>query len=326
MALLLFAGSMIIGMTGFMVVEGFNVNEAFYMTAITFSTVGFQEVHPLSAGGRIFTGIYIILNLGIFAYVISVFSTFLVEGELKKAFRNFIIGRDVKKMKDHVIICGFGRNGIKAAEVLFREGKDFVVIEREQDVVNSQAANEKYQFVRGDATQDETLSDAGIDRAHTIITALPKDADNVFITLTASQINPGIKIIARASEAPSEKKLYRAGATHVVMPDTLGGAHMAQLITKPYVIEFLDVLNGLGDGDLHLDEFSCNDLKSEIRGMSLKEMDIRGKTGASVIAVKKADKTFVFNPGPSMVISDGDIAILLGKLEDISAFKKMFLD
>jgi len=324
-ALTLFFGSLIIGTLGFTLIENYRLDEAFYMAVITFSTVGFQEVHPLSAHGRIFTGVYIVINLGIFAYVISVFTTYLFEGELRKAFHNFLIGREVKKMKNHIIICGFGRNGNKTAEVLYAEGKKFVVVESNQEAINSQAINRNYQFVQGDATQDETLLEAGIIKANTIITALPRDTDNVFITLTAKQLNPNIMVISRASEVLSEKKLYLAGANHVIMPDTLGGIHMAQLITKPYVIELLDMLNGIAAGnDSVLEEVCFTDLREEMKNKSLKELDIRNITGVSIIAYKNGVDNFKFNPGPDKVVGQKDVLILLGKHENIKKFREVY--
>ena len=324
-ALSLFFTSLAIGIIGYMLIENYSVSEAFYMSVITFSTVGFQEVHPLHEGGRIFTGFYIIVNLGIFAYIISVVSTYIFEGELRKAFKNFLIGREVKKMKNHIIICGFGRNGAKAAELLYKEGKRFVVIEQNSETINSHPGNEKYQFVQGDATNEDVLLEAGLERASIVITALPKDTDNVFITLTVKEMNPHAYIIARSSELHSEKKLIRAGANKVVMPDLLGGAHMAQLITKPYVIEFLELLNGMSDdNDLNLEEVSFDDLNEEVKGISLGEMDVRKKTGASIMAYKEGDIAFKFNPPASKVFKEKDIIILLGTDESIDNFKKEF--
>lgn len=320
-ALGLFLSSLVIGTVMFMLLEGFKVSDALYMSVITFSTVGFQEVHPLSEQGRLFTAIYIIGNLGIFAYVISVFTTYLFEGELRKALKNFMIGREVRKMKDHIIICGFGRNGIKAAEVLHSEKKKFVILEREMEVINSVPGSNKYQFVQGDATQDEILLDAGIMKARTLITTLPRDSDNVFIVLTARQLNPAIRIIARASESESELKLYRAGANNVVMPDSLGGAHMAQLITKPYVIEFLEILNGASDKTMALEEVSYQDLKEEFRDISIRQLDVRNQTGASIISFKRGHRNFMFNPSSEERVSEGDVIILLGLPENIEAFR-----
>lgn len=316
--------SLMIGVIGYYILEGFSFLESLYMSVITISTVGFSEVKPLTTGGKIFTIFYIIMNLGIFAYVVSTISTYLFEGELQKIYSNFIIGREVKKMKNHVIVCGFGRNGVKAAEELYKSRKDFIIIEEEAERI-AMSRYKDFQFIKGDATLDEILLEAGIQKAHTIITTLPKDSDNVFITLTARELNPAINIISRASEEKSEKKLIRAGANFVVMPETLGGLHMAQIITNPYVIEFLDVINGVGTDNLSLHDFSYDNFREDCQGKSLRELDIRKRSGATVIAIKHPEKGFIFNPNPDNQLSDREILIALGTADSIEKFKSEYI-
>ena len=323
-ALLLLVFSLGIGIVGFMWLEGYSFVDAVYMSVITISTVGYGAVDPLSEGGKLFTSFYIIVNLGIFAYVVSIFTTYLFEGELRIIFRNFIQGREVKQLKNHTIVCGYGRNGSKACEELMKEKREFVLIDNNQELVQHFNNNGNFQSLVGDATTDEVLKDAGIERAASIITTLPSDADNVFITLTARELNPSIKIIARASDPSSEKKLARAGATHVVMPDTLGGLHMAQLIAKPYVIEFLELLNGVGGEHVVLDEFSFDQLKEKYHEESLADLDIRKNTGVTVIGLKEKNRQFKFNPHPKTVINHGDVLIILGAQENIDLFKKRY--
>lgn len=317
--------SILIGVIGFMRIEDYSELDSFFMAIITISTVGFEEVRPLSDSGKIFTSLYIILNLTIFAYVISVITTYLFEGELRSLFRIFMSERELKKFNKHIIVVGYGRNGYMAANELEKSKKQFIIIERDDKSVEEISKNKKLPFLQGDATADETLIAAGIHRAESIITTLPKDSDNVFITLTARELNPQIKIISRASRKNSETKLYRAGANHVIMPDAIGGLHMAQLITKPYVIEFLELLEGEGGEDLRLEEFAYTELNKESRGKSLKDLDIRAKTGASVIGFKHKYKGFVFNPSPETVIGEEDILIVLGSNNDINGFKKQYL-
>ncbi len=323
-ALGLLTFSIILGIIGFMMIEHYNLLDAFYMTVITFSTVGFTEVHPLSTEGRLFTGAYIIMNFGIFAYIVSVITSYFFEGELQKIFKNYMTNREVKKMKDHVIVCGFGRNGMKACEELYSESLDFVVIEKELDEIAKLPVADKYQFIQGDATLDETLKEAGIERASNLILTLPKDTDNVFIALTAKDINPTVNIISRASEGNSEKKLHRAGASSVIMPDALGGLHMAQLVTKPYVIEFLEMLNGIGDSELTLEEFGLNDFMESFQGKTLKDMHIRNKTGVTIIAFKDGNQGFHFNPSPNKVVDDDDVLIALGTRESLLHFRQIY--
>ena len=323
-ALLLLIISIASGVWIFVHIEGYTYQDAFYMAVITFSTVGFTEVHPLSEAGRLVTGIYIIVNFGIFAYIVSVFTSYFFEGELNNAFKRFIIGREVKKLNDHVIVCGFGRNGAKACEELYAKKISFVVVERQPDTIQQYQWIQGHQVIYGDATQDEVLEQAGIERANTLITTLPNDAENVFIALTAKEFNPKLKIIARASEEKSEKKLYWAGASHVIMPDALGGLHMAQLVTKPYVIEFLEMLNGINEEGLILEDFDINDLKKEFHGKSIREMDVRNKSGVTVIAFKLKQGSFDFNPSVDKVIGANEVIIVLGYKKDIDNFEKVF--
>lgn len=321
----LFVGSMILGTIGYMWVEDYSLTDAIYMSVITFSTVGFTEVNPLSDGGKIFSVVYITLNLGILAYTVSVLSTIIFEGELNTLFKKYITTREVKKLKNHVILCGFGNNGEQAAEELQAVKTPFVIIESNESVIDAHAEKNQYHFILGNATLDENLLDAGLEKASTVITTLPSDADNVFITLTAKEIRPDIKVIAKASEPSSERKLIRAGASHVVMPDRLGGMHMANLVTKPYVIEFLELLNGVGEQKLELTEVDHSSLKAEYQEQSLKQLDIRNRTGATIIAYKDDVDGFVFNPNSEKKIAKGDVLIVLGSKENLEKFSENFL-
>ncbi|MDN5201787.1 potassium channel protein [Fulvivirgaceae bacterium BMA10] len=312
------------GIFGYMGLEGYSLQDAMYMTVVTISTVGFQEVHPLSGAGKIFTTIYIIFNLGIFAYVISIFTTYLFEGELQQIFKEFLQGREVKNLKDHVIVCGYGRNGKKTCEELINGKLNFVVIERNEEIPRHLPDYLKSRFLIGNATLDDALHAAGIERASAIITTLPNDADNVFISLTARELNPKVNIIARASEENTEKKLYRAGASHVVMPDTLGGLHMAHLVTKPFVIEFLELLSGVGETKLMLEEFSFECLNSTYRNKTIRELDVRNETGVTIVGFKDNRQGFKFNPDPNTKIGENDVLIVLGIEEDIEKFKKRY--
>jgi voltage-gated potassium channel len=321
----LFIISMSLGAVGYIIIEGFAPLDAIYMAVITFATVGYNEVNTLSSDGKIFTIIFIMVNLGIFAYTVSVLSSFFFEGELRRVFKNIITSRDVKKLKNHVIVCGFGRNGIKVCEELRNDNIEFVVIESNSEIISSFPEDKNYFFINGNATLDEVLMEAGIKEASTIICSLPLDADNVFITLTARELNKKMKIISKANEPTSEKKLYRAGATYVVMPDRLGGIHMANLITKPYVIEFLELLNGVGDSKLVLEEVSHDKLKLEYQNKSLRELDVRNKTGATIIAFKDEVEGFIFNPHSEKAVQKGDVLIVLGNTKNIVQFKQVFV-
>jgi voltage-gated potassium channel len=317
--------SVVVGISGFVLIEGYEVLDAFYMTIVTISTVGFREVEPLSDGGKIFTSIFIIFNLVFFVFLGSTVAKYIFEGELNKIYNTIMKGREVSKLRGHIIVCGFGRNGRRAAQELKNSKKKFLIIENDEHVLERfPDAAKTYSFLISDATQDKSLLDAGIRRATTIITTLPSDSENVFITLTAREMNPDIKIISRASDEKVEKKLMRAGANHVVMPDALGGFHMAHIITKPFIVEFVEMLSGFGESEYMLDEISYLQIKVEYRDKSLAELDIRKKTGATVFGFKDAIKGIMINPDPHTKFSQDDIIILLGKGEAIKEFKRKY--
>ena len=316
--------SFTIGIFGFTRIENYTFWDAFYMTAITISTVGYTELHDLGENGRIFVSLYIIFNISIFAYIIYIITKYVFEGELKEIYQNYMTNLGVKKLNNHIILCGYGRNGSRAAEELLNEKKPFIIIDRDVEVIKQKlASKENILYLQGEATDDEVLKLAGVERASAIITTLPKDADNVFVTLTSRELNPKIKIIARASEPSSESKLYRAGATNVVLPDVIGGQQMAQLITKPEVIQFIEMLSGVGELKLKLDEISYNDLKNDFKGKTLRDLDLRNRTGATIIGFKNDTQGFIINPDPDLKIEKDDVLILLGSKEEVEKCKNL---
>lgn len=309
-ALLLFVMSIGIGLLGFSLIEDLDFINSMYMTIITIGTVGFTEVKELSPAGRVFTSVYILLNLGLFAYVVSVMSSYIFEGKLKSIFKNYRSGMEISKLNNHVIVCGFGRNGSMACEELKKSGKDFVIIEKDPEL--KAIIPETMKWYIGDATEDDNLKAIGIDKANSIIITTPSDAANVFITLTARHLNEKINIIARASSKETENKLYRAGADKVIMPDLLGGMFMAQLVTKPIVIEFLDLLNGVSGASYHLEEVSYENLKEEYRDKTLAQLNIPASTGVIVLGVKDEIKGLIPGPTADTFIGAHDHLILLG--------------
>lgn len=325
LAFVIMTTSILVGIVGFMTIEHYSMLDALYMTIVTISTVGFREVQPLSDGGKIFTSFFIISNLVFFAFLVSTVAKYIFEGELNKIYNTIMKGRQVSKLRGHIIVCGYGRNGRRAALELKNSRKKFLIIENDDHVLERfPDAAKTYSFFMGDATQDKTLIDAGIKRANTIITTLPSDSENVFITLTAREMNPDIKIISRASDEKVEKKLMRAGANHVVMPDALGGYHMAHIVTKPFIVEFVEMLSGFGSSEYMLDEISYLHIKHEYRDKTLSELDIRKNTGATVFGFKDSKKGIIFNPDPRLKFSNDDILILLGKEESIKEFKRVY--
>ncbi|OON70376.1 hypothetical protein B0919_04870 [Hymenobacter sp. CRA2] len=322
LAIILTVLSLGIGLAGFMIIEGYTFMEAFYMTIITVSTTGFGEVKPLSGGGRLFVSLYIMYNLVVVAYLVSVLTQYLFDGELRTLFKMFMTDQEIRHIQGHVIVCGFGRNGSKAFHELRANGAKVIIIEQNQELMRAHAealGDAAVPVICGDATADDTLRQAGIERARALISALPKDADNVFVTLTARELNPQLKIIARASLKTSETKLLRAGADSVVMPDEIGGSHMANLVMRPEVIRFLEMISGLGPNRLRLEELDYQDLRPELRGRSIRELDVRSRTGATVIGLKDRTGQFQVSPAADFRPGSGDVLLLLGTDEQIMA-------
>lgn len=324
LAVLLLILSLLTGTAGFYLIEDLDLFTAFYMSVITFSTVGFAEIHELSNNGRLFTSIYILTNLGILTYAVSVLSSFIFEGKLKSIYKDYMADLKINNLNKHVIVCGYGRNGKEACAELNRSGRQFVVIEADRKVMEHFKRTEDSHVLIGDATSDTALKNAGLERASVIIITTSSDADNVFITLTAREMNPHIMIIARASRKASESKLRRAGANEVIMPDNLGGMFMAHMVTKPVVIEFLNLMTGHSDQHYRLEQLRYEDLKPAYRDKSLEELQIHYKTGGTVIAVKDNTKGLIPNPDPATLIGSKDTIVVLGGDDHILKLKQVF--
>jgi voltage-gated potassium channel len=310
------------GTAGYVLLEGYTVFEAFYMTVITVSTVGYHEVRPLSTAGRLFNVLLIAASLTTTAYAITMLTRYVVDGEINRYFKNRRMMTAINHLENHVILCGYGRNGKQSAETLLQHKVPFVVIEIsgehiEQDILDGK----KLLYIKGDATEDETLIRAGIHKARALISALPEDADNVFIVLTARSVNKDIQIISRASHAGSVPKLKKAGADNVILPDKIGGTHMATLVTKPDVIEFIDYLSGSEGESIHLEAVGYETLPAHLKDKSLKEIMAWRKTGVNCLGVKSAEGKFVINPPDSITITGGMKVIVLGTREQIAIMK-----
>lgn len=315
--------SVSIGIIGFMTIEDYNFTQATYMTAITISTVGFREAKPLSEGGMIFTSAYIMFNLGLVAYVVSYSARFIFDGELRNQYQHYTNSKELRKMKDHVIVCGYGRNGSKAVKELKESKIKCVVIDNRTELADELLKIVDASII-GNASDEENLIEAGITKAKTLIIALPNDAENVFITLSARELNPEIQIISRAANELTQKKLLKAGANTVIMPDSLGGKHMAQLVTKPSVIQFLNLLESVGS-KFAIEQVSYDDLKIDHHGESIREMNIRNMTGVSVVAYQTTGGSFQINPPAQTVLDPGSNYIILGRRDELDHFKDTFL-
>lgn len=312
---------LLVGIVGYYTIEDYSLLDSVFMTVITVATVGYREVKELDDAGKIFTSFLIIFSIGTFAYAISVITRYVIEGEFQTYFRHYKVNKEILKLKDHVIVCGFGRNGRQACEQLRSGNEKFVAIESNPKIIATLHEDESILFIEGDATNDDVLLEAGLERAKALITALPNDAANVFVVLTARDRNPNLKIISRASDDASEHKLKRAGANNVIMPDKIGGTHMAALVTKPDVLEFIDHITGRIN--IRLEEILYSSLPNSMRGKSIRELEIRNKTGANIIGFKTAEGDYIINPSPEMVMMPDAKLFVLGTQEQVSRFKEI---
>ncbi|MEO2069443.1 MAG: potassium channel protein [Desulfurobacteriaceae bacterium] len=297
---------------GIMLIEHWSFLDALWHTIITISTVGYGEVHPLSTAGKTFTMVVIVIAFAIFAYAASTIASMIFEGELKKIFINKRIEKMVSNLKNHTIVCGLGRTGLAAIKELWKEKIPFVVIEKSEEKIEE--AKEKYPnliYILGDATEDEILIKAGIKSAANLIVATPDDASNLFITLSAKNLNPRIKVVARASREENVIKLKRAGATEVILPNVIGGLRMASLAIRPSVVTFLDIVTHHGEIDLRLEEVKVPK-GSPFHGKLLKDLEIPKKTGVIVIGIKREDGSFILNPTSTTMILENDSLIIIG--------------
>ncbi|WP_418650917.1 potassium channel family protein [Tenacibaculum aestuariivivum] len=312
-----------IGVGGYLMLFNYSFIDALYMTIITITTIGFGEVHPFGTGEKIFTIGLILSSLFTFGYAVSLFSEFLISGQFFDQLKTKKVQKKIDKLKGHTIVCGYGRNGKQAISKLNSYNKDFVVIEKFEDVIKELDENEILN-IEGDATTDEALLKAGILNAANLITVLPSDADNLFVVLTASQLNKQCKIISRASEETSYSKLKIAGADNVIMPDKLGGAHMASLVVTPDVIEFVDRLTIEGDTTANLEEIIIDNLPEVYLNKTILDLDLRKKTGCTVIGYRAPDKDYIINPDASLILRAGGNLIVLGRPEQIIKLRELF--
>ncbi len=316
--------SVVIGVGGYIILEDYTLIEAFYMTMITITTAGYLEVHPLSDAGRIFTSFYLVTNIGIFFYGATTIVGLVIEGEFKNFYKNFNVKKKISELKDHVIVCGYGRNGKQVCMELKDDNHPYMIIEKRQDIIEELKLDENNLFIDGDATEEDTLIDAGIRNAKAIITTLPEDPDNVYVVLSARELNSSITIISRASNESSVNKLKRAGANNVIMPEKIGGAHMAALVMKPDIMEFIAELTGQSsDISLTFEELSLKDISSEYVGGTIRDLDIRNKTGANIIGLRMPDGEFIINPLPETKLNKNTKLIALGDSKQITEMQKL---
>lgn len=313
----------VIGTLGYHLIEGWEIIDSLYMTIITITTVGFKEVGTLSTGGKIFTMVLIVTSLSSLIYVGTSIARFVFDGDLANYIKTYRVDKKIEKLKNHVIIVGYGRNGEQAAVELAEHGVDFVIIDRRDNVIARIREDRELLYIKGDATHEEVLEQAGIYEARALIATTPNDADNVFVVLTARSMNPGLTVISRASEIGSQMKLKRAGATNVIMPERIGGQRMAKLVHQPDVVEFLEYILLQKTQDVSLEEISCRTLAQQFVGKSIHDLKVREMSGANIIGIKTGGARYIFNPDPKMIVSRNDQLFVLGSPGQIKKMKEM---
>ena len=311
-----------LGTAGFMILEKWNFLDSLYMTVITISTVGFSEVNPVSNQGRILTMAILISGLGVLGYVVGTLTRTLVEGQLLEVMGRKKLERQIQKLKEHYIICGYGRVGRIICEEIKKSKPTPLVVVDNDSTLTPKIEEHGYLYLLGDATSEETLLKAGILSAKGLATALDSEADNVYITLTARGLNPGLFVLSRAGRRGSEKKLERAGANRVVSPHQIGGFRMAQAMLRPHVTEFIDFAFTDLDTNLGMEEIPVRP-NSKLSDISLVDSGIRQQFDLIIVAISKATGEMLFNPASQTRIQIGDTLIALGQRSSLQKLEQL---
>lgn len=310
-----------VGTSGYVVIEGWSFLDALYMTVITLGTVGFREIHDLSDHGKIFTMLMIVVGVSVIGYIVGSLAQIMFEGQIQRIMGRKRVEKMIDSLKEHYIICGYGRIGSLICKEFKSNEVEFVIVEKNSET-SEKLDEEGYLHMRGDATLDETLLKAGIKRAKGLISVVTSDTENVYITLTARGLNPDLYILARSGEEGSDIKLKRAGANKVVSPYIIGGSRMAQSVLRPNVVDFIEIATGSEHMDLQMEEIAIPD-HSAFAGETLVSSGFRKEIGVIIVGIKKSHGKMVFNPHSQSKIEGGDTLIVLGeppsiaKLEDL---------
>jgi voltage-gated potassium channel len=310
----------VIGVIGYEVIEGWSFLDAVYMTITTITTVGFREVHLLSEAGRIFTIALIIFGVGGALYVLTNIMGYILEGQFGITMGRRRMKNRIAKLKNHFILCGYGRVGEEIAQAFSEEGVPFVVIANDEQHI-TKAEKEGYLFILGDATSDEVLKEAGIEQAHGLVAAVGNDADNTFITLSARERRPDLFIEARSSSHESEGKLRRAGADRVISPHAIGGRRMAMLALRPAVVDFIDTVTYGRGREMELENLDVG-VSSHLVSRSVAQA--RSQDGITVLAMRKKSGKLIPNPTGEETIEEGDRLIVIGTKKRLSSLESLF--
>ena len=320
-SLMMLAALVAFGTIGYYFFEHMPIFDAFYMTIITISTVGFSEIVPLTKVGRSITVVIIILGISVGTYTVGIIVQWLVGGELQKIFGRRKLQKQIADLKNHFIVCGFGRIGHIICKELFEDSIKFVVIEKDSAAIED-LISLKYLCLEMDATNEDALLAGGIMNARGLVTAVNSDANNVFITLTAKGLRPDIFVLARSSEERNEEKLIKAGATRVVSPYLIGARRMAHVLKRPTVVDFLDIATMGNHLGLIMEEAEVAQ-KSGFIGKNLIESRLRQEFGVIIVAIKKVSGQMVFNPAPSEKLEAGDVIVVIGQKEDLKRMREV---
>ncbi len=312
-----------IGTFGYFIIEKWNILECLYMTVITVFTVGFKEVKPLTPLGKIFTIFIIFSGVSTAFYAFTKVAEIAFEGGIREFWRKRMKEKKLKTISNHYLVCGYGRMGQIVQERLEMENIPHIVIENDREKLNI-LEGKNCLYIEGDATLEEVLIEAGIKRAKGLAALLSTDADNLYLVLTARQLNPSLYILSKALDEEGEKKILQIGANKVVSPYKLGGLKIAQGLIRPTLVDFVDLIIRRQELSLFMEEFIVSK-QSKIVGFSLKEADIRKKSNVIVVAIRKPGKEICFNPDPETKIEVGDTLLVLGNGKGIQDFKKNFL-
>jgi voltage-gated potassium channel len=312
-------GVVTFGVIGYVVVEGWGVFDALYMTIITITTVGYHEVHDLSQPGRVFSMALMLSGVGTMFYIFGVAAKAVLEGGLRDILGRKKLSKKIESLKNHYIICGFGRMGSIICNELSHNKAPYVVIEGDPEIVATMDAD--MLTLQGDATQDSVLKEAGIDRAKGLISVLSSDANNLYVVLSARGLNQNLRIVARASEEGAEQKLKRAGADSVVSPYFIGGLRIAHTLIKPAVVDFIEFATRSSNLELQMEEVRVPK-NSKILHQSLHESGIGKNLGIIIVAIKRDEGEMEFNPTSSSKIETGDILIAMGETKQLKALEE----
>ncbi len=322
-AVLLLVIILLIGVAGYKMISDYSWVDALYMTVITMTTVGFGEVVPLDDQSKIFTIFLILASVIIVGYALSIITEYILSKNDIEELKHKKMQKKIDSFKNHVVVCGYGRNGKLAVKKLLAHNKLFVVIEKNKDMEGRLQLDE-VPYVIGNANEDEILMQAGTERASNFISALPNDADNLFVVLSARQINKSINIISRASNESSYNKLKFAGANNVILPDNIGGNHMASLVVVPGLMEFIDNLSIVGKSNINIEEVAVKKLYDTKKPKTIKDLDLRKQTGCTVIGYKDENGDYVVNPGAELKLAANSKIIVLGRPEQIEVLNSEY--